>query len=142
MRPFNLDELLMFATRIEGSQPITKLVCGITTPCHFLGYLGQVLLNHVLRNFPHESSWGDMLYLFMPSVHCKRLWAYLCALDEPIIPADFTSISDGNAFNKGANESGDRSNWLYRLKLVLDVSTVQLTVHVFPAAETRTHKRD
>lgn len=110
------------------------------------GVSWAMLLIRVLRLFPHSTPWGNMAYLLMPSVHCKRLWIYLCALDEPIIPADSTSISDGEKhFNKGANESGDRSNWLYRLKLLLDVlgiSIVQLTAYISLTFEKRTHKRD
>ena len=107
-----------------------------------------MLLIRVLRLFPHSSPWGDMAYLLMPSVHCKRLWTYLCALDEPIIPADSTSISDGEKHSiKGLmNQTiDDRSNWLYRLKLLLDVlgiSTVQLTAYISLTAEKKTHTRD
>lgn len=39
----------------------------------------------------------------------------------------------------------DRSNWLYRLKLLLDVlgiSIVQLTAYISLTAEKKTHKRD
>jgi hypothetical protein len=112
----DLDSLLQNVChlyRIQTRQTCTRVSDSMSLP----GVSLAAFSKYALARFLTKSPW---VILKLCSIYsCRqfeRFWTYLCALDEPIIQADSTSTSE---FNKGVNESGDRSNWLDRLKLLI-----------------------
>lgn len=89
--------------------------------------------------FPREKSLG-LHGVSTRAITSKSLWAYLvCARRANYFTKFHYSISAGNG-------SGNRTFWLGRLKLLLDVLgisiAIQLAVRILPVAGTRTWKGD